>query len=354
MADDVPDEEADTGAGERDDVVPVSADVGFGGQIAVSDLHGVLVGQIVRQQAALEGQDHGAFARVAPGVVDGQGGTAGEFQAQRAVVVTEGGGVLRTVEAGDAQDHAAGHQGDRDEGVDLGEQPFGVLGVLGEPARSGLQIRLQHRLPAGQTAYLRRGRAEVDLLADRAEGKVVADPVHHRAVQVGAGVGGLLATQYGLGQVDGDEVGQSWDRRLGEFLGGTAHVQGGTYAGAGLGQQLQAAARGQGVRPHARFPHHHEPSCCPGRGVGVIVRHVNPVDGAERAVGDVGKVPGQRGDGQTPGGRRGRNEPGRRDGGDNGEPTGTARRYVDLGRDGEGLSRCGAGQDGLDGNAFHP
>lgn len=92
MADDVPDEQADTGAGERDDVVPVSADVGFGGQIAVSDLHGVLVGQIVRQQAALEGQDHGAFARVAPGVVDGQGGTAGEFQAQRAVVVTEGAG----------------------------------------------------------------------------------------------------------------------------------------------------------------------------------------------------------------------------------------------------------------------
>lgn len=54
VADDVPDEEADTGAGERDDVVPVSADVGFGGQIAVSDLHGVLDWQIVRQQAALE------------------------------------------------------------------------------------------------------------------------------------------------------------------------------------------------------------------------------------------------------------------------------------------------------------
>lgn len=338
MADDVPDEETDTGAGEGEDVVPVPAHVGFGGQVAMGDLDGVLIGQIVRQQAALQGQDHGAFAGVAPGVVDGQGGPVGEFQAQRAVVVTEGGGVLRTVEAGDAQDHAAGGQGDRDEGVDVGEQPFGVLGVLGEPARSGLQIRFQHCLPAGQTAHLGRGQAEVDLLSHRAEGQVVADAVDHRTVQVTAGVGGLLAAQYGLRQVDGDEVGQSWHRRLGEFLGGAAHVQGGADAGAGLGQQFQAAACGNGVRPHARFPHHHELSGL-GRGVRLVVHDATPADGAEQAARDVGEASGQRGDGQTPGRRHGRSEPGRRGGGDHGEVAGETRRHVDLARGGERHSR---------------
>lgn len=290
MADDVADEETDTGAGEGDDVVPVSAHVGFGGEVAMGDLDGVLIGQTVRKQAALQGQDHGAFARVAPGVVDGQGGTIGEFQGQRAVVVTEGSRVLSAVEAGDAQDHAAGDQGDHDEGVDLGEQPLGVLGVLGEPARGDLQVRFQHCLPAGQTTQLGRGRAEVDQLADRAEGKVVADAVDHRTVQVTAGVGGLLAAQYGLGQVDGDEVGQSRHRRLGEFLGGAAHVQGGAYPGAGLGQQLQAAARGQGVRPHAHLTHHHEPSRR-GLRVAVAVRHATPAGRGEPAGCGVGKMP---------------------------------------------------------------
>ena len=97
----------------------------------MGDLDGVLVGQTVREQAALQGQDHGAFARVAAGVVDGQRGPGGEFLGQRPVVVPEGGGVRpRAVEAGDAQDDAAGDQGHRDEGVDVVQQPSAVLGVV--------------------------------------------------------------------------------------------------------------------------------------------------------------------------------------------------------------------------------
>ncbi len=282
VADDVADEEPDAGAGQGDDVVPVAAHVGLRGQVAVGDLDGVLVGQAVREQAALEGQDHGAFVGVAPGVVDGQGGSGGELLGQRAVVVPEGS--PGAVEAGDAQDDTAGEQGHRDEGVDVGQQARGVLGVLGEPARGGLQIRLQHRFAAGQAAQLRRGRAEVHALAGRGEGQALADAVDDRAAQVGEGVGGFLAAQDGVGQVDGDEVGEPRDGRLGQFLGGAADVQGGADAGAGLGQQLQAPARGQGVGPDVRLPHHQQP---PGRErrPGALLPHAQASDGGEGPTG---------------------------------------------------------------------
>lgn len=151
MADDVADEEPDAAAGQGYDVVPVPSHVGFGGQVAMGDLDGVLVRHTVREQAALQGQDHGAFARVPPGVVDGQCGTGGQFLGQQPVVVPERWRVLRAVEAGHAQDCAAGDQGHRDERVDVAQQLCGVLRVLPEPARGSLQVRFQHCLAARQT-----------------------------------------------------------------------------------------------------------------------------------------------------------------------------------------------------------
>lgn len=56
MADDIADEEGDAGAGEGDDVEPVATHSGFGGQVAVRDLDGVLLGMAAREQAALKCQ----------------------------------------------------------------------------------------------------------------------------------------------------------------------------------------------------------------------------------------------------------------------------------------------------------
>lgn len=246
----------------------------------------------------------------------------------------------------------------------MGQQLLGVLGVLGEPARGSLQVWFQHCLPAGQTTQLGRGRAEVDPLADRAERNVVADAVDHRTAQVAAGVGGLLAAQYGLGQVDRGEVGQSRNRHLGELLGGAAHIQGRAYTGTGLGQQLQAASRRQGVLPHLWLPHQHKPSRG-GLEAGVIVRRIGSTGGHDALVArgalagcGAGEVPGRRIGGGTPGRRGAGNVFGRRDGRDAGRLGGEAEQPVDLARGGEGLSRWrageeDAGEEGLDGDAFH-
>lgn len=215
------------------------------------------------------------------------------------------------------------------------EEALGVLGVLGKPAGGRPQVGFQHRPPAGQAPEMGRGGAKVDPLADRVEGVFVADTVDHRAVQVVAGVGGLLAAQYGLGQVDGDEVGQARDGHLGEFLGGTGHVQGGADAGAGLGQQVQTAACRDGVLPHSRFAHEQEPGGHAARGV---------TGGA----GCAGRA-GRRGEWTGNGARK---VPGRRAGG-GGRMHREPERRADVSGGGELLRRV-AVEDRLDGDAFDP
>ncbi len=323
-------------------------------------LDGVLVGQAVRKQLALQGQDHAAFAREAAGVVDAQGGACGELLGQRPVVVVEGCGITGAVEAGDSLDDSAGQKGYGDEGVDVAEQLFRELRVLGEPARGGLQTWFQHCLPAGQTTRLGRGRAEVDPLAHGGEGPLLVDAMDDRTPQVAAWVGGFLAAQYGFGQVDGHEVGQSRHGRLGEFPGGDADVQGGADAGAGLGQQFQAASGGEGVLPHKRLSHQHQ-SPRRNRVSGVMVRlalgdfrpHALARGGHGAGCG-VGQPAGRRGDGEV----FGRQGPGilpvRRGGRDEGGPAGKARQYVDLLRDGEGFTRWETGENGFDGDALDP
>ena len=56
---------------------------GLRGQVAVGDLHGALLGQVARQQAALQGHGHGVLAGVAAGVVDGDRGAGDEFLGER-------------------------------------------------------------------------------------------------------------------------------------------------------------------------------------------------------------------------------------------------------------------------------
>ncbi len=346
VPDDVAHQQGDAGAGQGNDVEPVAAHPGLGGQVVVGDLHGALLGQAAREQAALQGQGEGVLAGVAAGVVDAEGGAGGQFLGQPAVVVAEGGRVLRAVEGGDPEQYAAGEQRDADHGVHVvGQDPPGVLDARQHPGRSGgLEVGLQHGRLALQAAHVGGAGVQPHLVADGIEGAVVADAVDHRAVQVRLRVGGLLAAQHGPGQVDRDVVGQARHGRLGEFPGGAAHVQGGADPGTGLGQQLQAAARGDGVLAHLGLAHQHQAPDRAG-GVGGVARAGGRA--GRRAVvraglrvapgGGVGEVPGQRlgafggGEGQGAEGGGGRL------------------------RGGEVVRRRGlAGEDRLDDDALHP
>ena len=65
VADDVADDQRDPGAGQRDHVEPVAAHArACGGQVAVGDLDGALLGQALRQQAALQGHAAMVCSRV--------------------------------------------------------------------------------------------------------------------------------------------------------------------------------------------------------------------------------------------------------------------------------------------------
>ncbi len=96
MADDVADDEGDPAAGQRDHVEPVAADPGRRSrrQVPVGDLHGGLTGQALGEQAVLQGQRGGALAGEPAGVVDADGGPAGQFLGEGDVV-----GVVRVLGA---------------------------------------------------------------------------------------------------------------------------------------------------------------------------------------------------------------------------------------------------------------
>lgn len=112
MADHIADDEGDAGSGEGDDIEPVAADAGggIGRQIAVRDLDRAVLGQLPRQQAALQGQRSLVLLGVAAGVVDAQGGARGEFFREREVVLLERFGPLRPPQAEQAEEQTAGRQ----------------------------------------------------------------------------------------------------------------------------------------------------------------------------------------------------------------------------------------------------
>ncbi len=110
MADDVADDEGDAGAGERDDVVPVAADAGLGagGQVAGGDVHGGGAGEVMGEEAVLEGEGGGALAGVAAGVVEADSGVGGELVGEQEVVGGEGSGVAVAGEDSGAESGAPG------------------------------------------------------------------------------------------------------------------------------------------------------------------------------------------------------------------------------------------------------
>jgi hypothetical protein len=110
VADDVADHQGHPGSGERDHIepVPAHADMGTGGQVAAGDLHRRLPGELLRQQAALQGQGGGPLAGVAAGIVQREGGPGGEFLGEQHVVRLEGLRALAAEEYRHAERHSAG------------------------------------------------------------------------------------------------------------------------------------------------------------------------------------------------------------------------------------------------------
>jgi hypothetical protein len=142
---DVPDDQGDPGAGQRDHVEPVTAHPGLRqrGQIAGGEVDGRLACHRPRQQAALEGERGGAFPGVPAGVVHTDGGPAAQLLGEDHVVLVEGVGMLgreAADEHGDAQGGAAGDERYGHEGqlVLRGLPELGGAGVV--PGEPGVEV----------------------------------------------------------------------------------------------------------------------------------------------------------------------------------------------------------------------
>ncbi len=243
VADDVADHQGHPGARQRDDVEPVTAHPGLGGQIAVRDLDGGLLRHAPGQQAALQGHGHVVLAGVAAGIVDGQCRPGGQLFDEGHVLVVERRGVLPPPVADHAQHHAPGAQGYDDQGVDAAVQDLQGVGlVLGPPAVGGAQVHLQDRTSAGQPGGHGSGGPEPDQLADGCERVVALKADDGGAAHLGDHFGRFLAAQHRVQQVDRDHVGEPRDRHLRQFLRGAFHVQRRTDLHPRVVQQLQPLA----------------------------------------------------------------------------------------------------------------
>ncbi|MDQ0956569.1 hypothetical protein QFZ66_000447 [Streptomyces sp. B4I13] len=244
VADDIADDQGDPGAGQRNDVEPVAAHfrAGPAGQVAGGHLDRLLVGQPLRQQAALQGQRGRALARVPAGVVDGDGCPGGQLFGEDEVVGGEGLGPVEAGEGDDAEQRAArperhgdpAGQSVRGDGlVDhrVARRPVGR--VRGEPGSEGPLAAL-----AGLDGELDRGPAGGHAAGGDGTGSM-RDPCRRRGRPVGVllravpggtaeldrlaggerGRGGrLLSAQHLLEEIHADEVDESRHRGPGQFL----------------------------------------------------------------------------------------------------------------------------------------
>lgn len=189
VADHVPDDERDPGARQRDDVEPVAADPRLGGEVAVGDVEGALLGQRARQQAVLEGDGHRVLARVAAGVVDGHGGPGGQLLGQGQVLVLEGTSVTAAPEAGDAHQHAPCRQRNGDQRCQAELQHrLRALGVLHAPAGVGRQLGDQRGTPPDETRRLRGAPIPPDQLPLGVQRRIVPDARERHPPQLHRGI----------------------------------------------------------------------------------------------------------------------------------------------------------------------
>ncbi len=266
MADDIADDQGDPGAGQRNDVEPVTAHfrAGPAGQVAGRHLDRLLVRQPLRQQAALQGQRGRALARVPAGVVDGDGRLGGQLLGEDQVVGGEG---LRPFQAGEG-DHAEQRAAGPERHGDPAGQPFGGEGpvdqrVAGRPVgRVGGEARAEGPLAAlaGSGGELDRGPAGGHAAGGDGTGSVADEwggpwgrvGVLLRAVLGGTaerdrlaggerGRGGrFLSAQHLVEEIHADEVGETRHRSAGQFVRGTDHVECPADAAARLVEDEQA------------------------------------------------------------------------------------------------------------------
>ncbi len=252
VADHVADDQPDPAARERDHVEPVAADARqrSGRQIPVSHLDRGLSGQPPGQQAVLEGVGGAAFAGEAAGVVDADGGAAGELLGEDGVVGRVVLRVARPHAHRDAQRGAAGQQRYGDHGVDahaVGAALGTARVALREPlVEVGLAGAAEDRPALLQGAGRRRGRLVAVHLAQMDGHTRVAllrGSVRDAAQREGAvrDHRQFVLPEDPVQQVDAGEVGVLRDEQLDQLLGGTHHVQGGADAGGRLVQQGEAA-----------------------------------------------------------------------------------------------------------------
>lgn len=308
VADHVPHDERDAGAGQRDDVEPVPADTAAArlrGQVTVGHVERVLLRQGTGEQAALQGDRHGVLAREAPGVVDGDRRTGGQFLGDRHVVVLERLGLARPPERDDTQDDAAGAQWSRDHRMDAGlDKSPGPLGVLSLPAGEGGHVRLQDRLARAVAEALRGGRDEMDQFSGRVKRCVLPDAPERDTAHRRTAQRRLLAPQDRVGQVDGGEIGEPGDGEVRQLLGGPLDIEAGADLQSGGEQQLQAflshiGPAGDGLQLGG-VPQRRDTAGRPASGVGrPLVDGQQPVPGQVHLVG--GRAPGS----QQPGDVRG-------------------------------------------------
>ncbi len=239
VADHVAHHQCDPGPGQRDDIEPVAADACPGGQIAVGDLDGGLVGQGAGQQAALQGRGQGMLAGVPAGVVDGHRGPGGQLLGEGQVLFLEG-VLLRTPEVDHTQYDAASLERHGDQGVEAALQDApGAFRVLGPPAVGSGQVGLEDGVAVLDADGHGAARNEADEFPHREEGPGPAHAVNRRAAQFGALPDGLVPLQDRILQVDRGDVGEAGGCHLGQFLGGAHHIQRGADPHACLVQQAQ-------------------------------------------------------------------------------------------------------------------
>lgn len=179
------------------------------------------------------------LARVAARVVDGDRGTGDQLLGEGQLLLVERLGLLRAPEVDHAHHQVSHPHRNDDQRVDpVLHDLRGALQILREPPRSLPEAGLDHGLAGADAAGLGRGRDEPDPLAHRIERSVLADTAERRTAQIGARLR-LLAAQHGVGQVHGDVVREPRYRHLGQFLGGTGHVQARTDAHPGVVQELE-------------------------------------------------------------------------------------------------------------------
>lgn len=193
----------------------------------------------------------GALAGVTARVVHADGRPSRQLLGEDQIVLGEGLRGPAPGEDGHPERDPAGPQRNRHHRVETLPAYARAPGLAlpDPPHEVGIVRPAEHRPPGGQTARRRRergvgvGLAEADRRLGRllGAGRVRDPPQHH--VHVDRSRDRFLPAGHGFEQVHADEVGKPGHDQIGEFLGGTGHIQGGADTGARLVQQGQPLPR---------------------------------------------------------------------------------------------------------------